>query len=706
MAFLPGSWVELHDGRVARVIEVDDGAGMILAATPAGTPVDRPISFADARWRQLDESGYRVQQATDPARMRTLADKEPVDLIVAILADGGGSAKVRDFRAALIPNPIPAPMFDAWWKRVQKRLSSDARIDASGTREGIYRLTTASGPRTGGRPPAIRTERRGGRLLADGRLLAHARSLVTEGSDLSDDDLQLVREEASLAERRDLDPTDRLLAFDLAVRLGLRQEGAAGAAIGDDLVRVDLLRIRDKDTKQRALRWATAYVQAAPLARRAELAVIARPLLRSAGALADEWDAPALALADELGVAREVVYSGRLGWGVPGTEAAGPPKYPDDLDAIERRIARSKADAMAGEREVAVGTALGALEALNTLHESPAYLARWKRLMDDLAGVIWASKISLEELLHRSRDDAGHLRPEAVAALVRLASGDGIRQVGDPLTRWFREAPPVYLNVLRDYAAKAGLDELRIIIDAARAEVAASTAGRLAVIAFDLAQKEKRDDDVARVGANLAGALASDDRGIKEALAVRGKDAAERLIEHDPPEGEMWFSAEGWRAFAETLIEELDRRGQAVDAAAAREELLTSELKRFQTALTMREEALSSTRAENSTNERGSAARVATNALRPVAKALADTYESNSLAALRDVLISVLRRAKIEQIGNPNDLVTFDPSRHQWVGSGIAADVGQVLSPGFSVHEEGGDSEIVLVPARVVDRPT
>ena len=222
-------------------------------------------------------------------------------------------------------------------------------------------------------------------------------------------------------------------------------------------------------------------------------------------------------------------------------------------------------------------------------------------------------------------------------------------------------------------------------------------------MAFDLAQASGRTDAVAAAVANLAGTIGLDNPGVTAALDARtNQTVAEVLANTAPGPGDRWFSERNWRSFVERIAADVQESrataAQAVNEAAS----LREELARVERALRQREEALSSTRAEGVSQERESNQRVAANSLRPVARALADSYEARSLEALQDTLSSVLARARINPIGAVGELVSFNPIRHRWVGYGVATDLCRVISPGFVIGGEGADDDIVLVPARVV----
>jgi hypothetical protein len=109
---------------------------------------------------------------------------------------------------------------------------------------------------------------------------------------------------------------------------------------------------------------------------------------------------------------------------------------------------------------------------------------------------------------------------------------------------------------------------------------------------------------------------------------------------------------------------------------------------------------LAEAQATTASGARQDVGRLASSLLRPVAKVVADSYESESLESLQDQLLAILERARILQIIEVGEIATFDPVRHQWVGEGSPPDRVQAKSPGFLMEDEGGN-EIVVVPARV-----
>jgi hypothetical protein len=89
------------------------------------------------------------------------------------------------------------------------------------------------------------------------------------------------------------------------------------------------------------------------------------------------------------------------------------------------------------------------------------------------------------------------------------------------------------------------------------------------------------------------------------------------------------------------------------------------------------------------------------NLLKPVAAALADSYESGSLGALQDQLRAVLTRLRIRPVGTIGDVVPFDPDRHTWVSEGYPSAEVRIVAPGWEGRD--GDVPVTVVPARVVE---
>jgi hypothetical protein len=700
MKLAEGTWVKLTGGGIAKIVEVDPEKGVVLAETPDGEPVDRPLAYAEARWQPIGEADLRVQRILDPVRIKRLVGDDPVALVVDVINQAGGAARVADVRAALTPQPIAVDDFELWWKNVQRRLAGDVRVEASNARDGLYRVASALGSRATPLGDPVSDERRGGRLLADARHLLRARALVGDASAAAREHRRFIEQEAGLFRLTELDPTDRLLSFDLAARANLESAEGASEALGEDLLQVDLTRIRDKATRRKALVWAARFAESVDSEARAGLAAHARPILASSGAIGDEFEASALELARTLESTGDVVSEGRLGWAVPGSEEAGKPKYPDDLDAFEKRLGRWAATGGASAEKGS--TIAGAVDALQVLHDSNTHHQQWQRLMERLAALVWES-LPMADAILLLRTRHRRLRPAAAAALVRVAGRSSLPLFQPLLTNWFKESPEAYRSVLLDLAGRTGADPIGLIANIARGEISATRAPALAAMAFDMARADGRTDEVGVAVANLAGTIAEDTPGVREALTERASDITRGLLAEDSPTpGQAWFGAREWKALADSVLRKLRDEREAADAAKADAAAARAQVARLEQSLQLREQALSSSRTDIAANERGASQRVATNSLRPVVTALADSFEANSLAGLQARLIALMARVRIEPIANVGEVVSFDPTRHRWVGDGVALDRALVLSPGFLQRGEGADSDIVLVPARVV----
>jgi len=86
------------------------------------------------------------------------------------------------------------------------------------------------------------------------------------------------------------------------------------------------------------------------------------------------------------------------------------------------------------------------------------------------------------------------------------------------------------------------------------------------------------------------------------------------------------------------MLAELERANRSEKAALSRVVELEAEVERLRALEEQRRVALTEARAKPEHRVRASVSAAASGALRPVAAALADSYEANSLEALRDRL--------------------------------------------------------------------
>ena len=132
---------------------------------------------------------------------------------------------------------------------------------------------------------------------------------------------------------------------------------------------------------------------------------------------------------------------------------------------------------------------------------------------------------------------------------------------------------------------------------------------------------------------------------------------------------------------------------------AERDELL-AKTKEQSRSLDERREALQQAKTQRTSQSNVDARRVGVNVVKPIARALDDSYESSSLEGLQDQLEVAMARLRVGHIAEPGDEIAFDPDRHEWVGDGYPPETVRVLSPGFVASGEDED-ELVLSFARV-----
>lgn len=691
-----GDWVELNDGRPALITRWDLDADAVSAELPAGGVVDRNLSFAQSQWRVIPEDGLRVRAAVELDVVRRLRDESPLDLVALALRDRGGSADTKTIRADLSPSVIDARDYPNWWKRVQLRLDADDRFDASRSRDKLYRLRTpnevAFGPSL---RPARSAHRRGDRFLADGPQLKRARERAANRKTLDSDDERLCRLMSSLAEDIEVDPTDRFMAAELSVWTGLRNADEGRALLGDDRFKVDLLRIPQKESRSTALEW--ALIQVGNSEATGDSAVI-----RSAVAAGLPWLVVARDAVDGDVVATRAAFEGVLAWSLPGSGEAGTHSYPDDFRALESRIERAEALVPSLDHNALIGFWTGALRALGGLPESSTHAAYRMRILERLAAVAWTAYERIEPAGRPKLADARPVAIDGVTSLIRAAPATRYPVLREGLLTWFATEPRQFGRVLRLFATTARDDALELGIEAARRQVARTT---LAAIAGELlmwVREDERDGPAAAASVNLAVTAGLDDPFTRELVEKQGETTARRFTAGAQlPDGPMTFSKSGWNRFSSLVISALRDANEREEAAVREAAAAQVEVARLRQTIEARSTSLLEARSTAVAATRQDASRLGTNLLRPVALAIADSYEGGSLQTLRDRLLTVLGRARISSVLAAGESAPFDPVRHQWVGEGHPSATVRALAPGFALQGEGAD-ETVLVPARVV----
>lgn len=695
-----GDWVLLSDGRVGLIASWDETTGMAVADIPAGGTIDRPISFAEQRWRVLPEDGLRVRRAVDHVGIRDSVANAPNDLVVLALKDAGGAIETTQLRQDLTPDPIPNDEWERWWKRVQIRLDQDDRIDCSRAREHRYRLR-----RDGEKPsaidlrPAKQDEERLGRILADAPQLRRARERGAKPGPYSIDDQALLDLEIALAEDATVDPTDRFMAAELGVWVGRFEPERARQLLGSDALDVDLLRVPAHESRTTAIQWALSYLDEASSVRGAHAASI---VFQSAVAAGPPWSTAAINGMTDRSLPIRAAMVGALGWAIPGSPEAGQHKYPEDLEVFARRLERARALRTGRDGPALAGLWEGAVKAVDALPSTPKHDAEVRRLRTSIAEFAWSTWDDIESSSRPSFREVGPLTDDALTLIIRSGTRERLKALEKPLLEWFAVDPRRYGPALRLFATAQGTNASAMGLQAAADLIQRSKVPVVAQTLLRWAVDDPGKAEFTEQIASLAVTTLPDDPEARKLLDQLAEQAASRILEgRDTGSGPVTFSRTGWTRFAQLMRLQLEESAanEAKATQAAADAL--AEIERLQRLAERRTESLTEARA--STGERSSrdANQLASTLLKPVALALADSYQANSLDALRDRLLSVLQRGRISQFASPGEIVDFDPVRHQWVGDGYPTDQVKAMSPGFAVSTEG-EEDVVVVPARVV----
>ncbi len=680
---------------------------MVLAETSSGATVDRPVSHVLARWALLTADSLLVVRSVDPEGLRSRAASTPVDVIVDALRDLGGAAETAAIQE-LLERVIGAwvgsgDAFKDWWRRVQPQLADDPRVDDSHSLERRYRLL---GPGEAKRTPyrdRVTDETRGGRRLAFAPLLKGARERARRPKPaLSEAEADEIRREVELADLPELDATDRFMAAELGMWIGLRSTDDAIAVIGEDLLGLDLLRIPQKASRSTALAWLASWVRARDEDWTFSGGVPAT--LASAAAFGAElmegvWD-----LASRLGLSRAAVIEAAVSWAYPGSEASRPWKLPNDYEAYQSRLHRYEAYLASGEQDLLIGVERGAIAALMGLAASEKHLSRTGEVVGQLAKLAVGARVRLEP--------ASRLMPAAIAQLppIRLEALLQVRHAGGG--RWaqtyvaaveeaFEREPTAYKGPLSLLATLVGEDPGTIALRVTRRAVRRDRVATMALVAAEVAS----DPGVRADCVSLAVTADPDDPRVQGEMATTANAVATALLDGKVDvAGTTVFTRSGWRQFGVRMENRLADAERSVQAAEATAREAQARLAQATAAAGETRSALAASRSSAETQTRDSTARLAANVLKPVAAALSDSIEAPSLEALQDRLAAALERARIEPVMQPGEVQPFDPDVHRWVGDGEPTDQVAAVSPGFLARLEGEDA-VVLVPARVVAAP-
>jgi molecular chaperone GrpE (heat shock protein) len=294
------------------------------------------------------------------------------------------------------------------------------------------------------------------------------------------------------------------------------------------------------------------------------------------------------------------------------------------------------------------------------------------------------------------------LSEDALTIIIRAGTGERLQALEKPLLDWFAGDPRRFGPALRLYATTQGANASALGLRAAADLLQRSKVQVVAQTLLRWAIDNPGTDELTAQIASLAVTTLSDDpdaRRLSDQLAER---AASRLLEgRDAGPGPVTFSRTGWTRFAQLIRLQLEEAAASETKASEEAAAARAETERLQRLAERRTESLTEARAATGERSSRDAIQLSSTLLRPIAIALADSYQANSLEALRDRLLSVLQRGRIHQFVVAGDVVDFDPVRHEWVGEGYPSDQVKAMSPGFAVSTEG-EEDVVVVPARVV----
>lgn len=86
------------------------------------------IQLAIQKTEPLPGDDFRARKVEEIEALRTLADRDPVALVVHLLASHGGTMTGEAIEKALCPAVVPADRFKRWWDAAKRVLREDRRI--------------------------------------------------------------------------------------------------------------------------------------------------------------------------------------------------------------------------------------------------------------------------------------------------------------------------------------------------------------------------------------------------------------------------------------------------------------------------------------------------------------------------------------------------------------------------------------------------
>ncbi len=629
MSLSVGDWVLLPEGLVAEVTDISGEPAQVRASAAVGGTIIRPLVNAELRWRPLPEDGLRVRMALDPDGVRAQAENDPVAIVVAALRDDGGAAstaEVRDSAAIVFPE---ASDLRRWWKRTQPKLDDDLRVDASDSLQRRYRLLAPGGKQIDRVRPRRSGTLRNSLELLDGPTLLRARQTASSPAGLDDEARADLMVEAHLAADPSVDSTDRFLAGEVGLLVGEWSEDQLGRTMGEAVLDVDVMRVRDKASRERARSLAAAYLDAVP-----DLVPAGKvPVLASSAARGETSGAAAQHIAARLGIGATVVAGWGISWSAPGSVEAGAIDYPVDLQRYQRRL-RQMLEGAAADASTQVGEYLTeCLDALASIAGLAQKGDEWERTLAVVADAFWKAGIGRSIEVRSAVRAAAPMHEAAWFALVAGAPTQGLATMRQPLEQAYVASGRV-LPAIREFCERSAIDEAAMLLWIAR-DLGRTT--RLREIVVDAMQVTDADSTAHSDSVSLAGTVWPDHPDVIRELQLQDDAARRAIVAGDAARTTaLLLTAGGWRAMVRELHELATSATSARDDALARRDTAEAKVIELEAALERRREAVQQVKTDQTREQTSNTSRLGISLFKPVAIALADSLESQSLAALQD----------------------------------------------------------------------
>ncbi len=158
MEFPPGGFVQHGSFGVGEILD-HDGENVTVRFIGKPEHVFKRTLAERALDRRAPDD-LRVLLAFAPERLAELRERDAAGLVQAALRASGGEAKPRDLKRLLAPAVVPVEGWTEWWKKAQKAMAEDERIDLSQSFRDLVRLA-GGGPAASGEVPLPSFEDRG-----------------------------------------------------------------------------------------------------------------------------------------------------------------------------------------------------------------------------------------------------------------------------------------------------------------------------------------------------------------------------------------------------------------------------------------------------------------------------------------------------------------------------------------------------------------